>query len=863
MNDGPFGLLAEDAAPDELLELAMAAPRTALDMASELLARATTASARSMLWRVMGNAERELINTSRSVECLAAARREAALSGDERLITLAELSWAATGSYAGTFEESVGLCRRAIEVLRGTPDEAIAWHQLAGVLGRQGQFTEALACGEQGLSLVDDSRPLLEAELHQNAGLALGYLGRFGEAIERTEFALARYEAARLDKRVADVLHNLGWLAVRYGDIGRANRFLQDAERRYACGVERDVHGGLWADRAAASELAGLWDEAYEMLGRHIAELDLAGNLMDGADTRLQRARVALRLDRSEAAEADAQEAARVFGEAKRWAWWGASTATEVRARWNRQHLRTDDVVVCSRALESMRGALVSDWIDAQLLLAEIALARGRPRYAHRRLGDARQAATTALDEVAVAAIQARADRALRSPTAALSTCRAGLEALARLRSTTGALDLQAHVGVHAARLTDEGVRAALAHGDPAVVLEWVEWRRGVSLAVPPVRVERDAELIRDASRLRDLEALGSAAREDAERLAREIAQRAHRVGGVSWVVDATDVAKVRSQLAGRTLVHLFTSDDRAYGLLTTEHGSELVELGNASALRREATHLSASLRRALHYPVTDGVVQRVRAEAARLDELLGAALPGSHAAVALCAPPELTVIPWGLLPSLAGSSMIVVPTARVLGRPSLPGQGVVLVAGPGLAHGAEELDELQAQYPNARVLAGDDATTQSVLAAIDGAELVHFGCHGSFNAYNPMFSSLTLADGPLYGYELASVTRAPRMVSMVACQSGAAARAGDEDGLGLNTVFLAAGTTAVLAARPAVPDSADTVSVSVGVHRALRDGDSLAGALSKVRRSHPLVGAAFDVVGDDVGLIGSSSLTS
>ena len=59
------------------------------------------------------------------------------------------------------------------------------------------------------------------------------------------------------------------------------------------------------------------------------------------------------------------------------------------------------------------------------------------------------------------------------------------------------------------------------------------------------------------------------------------------------------------------------------------------------------------------------------------------------------------------------------------------------------------------------------------------------------------------------------------------------------------------------------MPDSADTVAVSIGVHRALIERSSLSAALRAVRVEIPLVGAAFDVIGDDVTFSGRASLSS
>lgn len=842
--------------------MAMVAPRTTLALASSRLADTTNPGERSVLLRAIGNAHRELANAADSDLSLSQARIEAVASGDERLIALADLSWAATKSYSGSSADSVILCQHAIDVLAGTPDEAIAWHQLAGVLGRQGKFVEAIEAAQEALARVDADNLALAAEINQNAGLALAFLGRYTEAIQRTESALAEFKTAGWDKRVADVTHNLGWLAVRQGEIGRAHQLLNEAERLYATGVERDIDAALWVDRAEASALAGLWDEAYDMLGRQISELDAAGSVIDAADGRLQRAKVALRIGRFAQAEEDATEAANIFGDPGIGNTSGRAAAliTKVRARRGLGHVTPTDAHELAVTLDRLDGSAPADWRDGHLLLADLAVDQGNIRAARAHLDVLAQPSVNALDTVAVAGVQARLERVAGRHGAALEACRAGIGALAQLRSTTGALDLQAHVGAHAADLTDEGLRVALASGDPRLAFEWVEWRRGVSLAVPPARRERDEALVRDAARLRELDGSNASGSAEATVLARQVSQRARQIGGTSWVVDPPDIGQLGDALGDRTFVHLFTIDGGTWALVTGAAGSELVTLGSDFELRREARFLSAAVRRALQRPVTTDVVDQLRSEAGRLEVHLSPLTGRWGTDVIVCPPPDLASITWGLLPGLANTTLVIAPTARVLGRRAPDRSGVVLVAGPDLRYADAEITELCQLYPDAAVLAGNDANAPAVLEAMDGAELVHFSCHGAFNALNPMFSSLRLVDGPLYGYDLAGVARAPAIVSMASCHAAESRGVGVEDPLGLSTVLLASGTVAVLGARPAVPDSPDTVAVSVAVHEALSNGRSLAEALRSARARMPLVGAAFDVVGDDVTLSAPAS---
>ena len=67
--------------------------------------------------------------------------------------------------------------------------------------------------------------------------------------------------------------------------------------------------------------------------------------------------------------------------------------------------------------------------------------------------------------------------------------------------------------------------------------------------------------------------------------------------------------------------------------------------------------------------------------------------------------------------------------------------------------------------YGDATVLTGTAATAAAVMHALDGATVAHLACHGHFRSDSPLFSSLELADGPLSGYQLQRLRRAPELI--------------------------------------------------------------------------------------------------
>ena len=148
------------------------------------------------------------------------------------------------------------------------------------------------------------------------------------------------------------------------------------------------------------------------------------------------------------------------------------------------------------------------------------------------------------------------------------------------------------------------------------------------------------------------------------------------------------------------------------------------------------------------------------------------------------------------------------------------------MVAGPGLPGARSEAGAVAAVYPGARLLDGPDAAVSRVAEAIDGAALVHLAAHGWLRSDNPMFSSLSLADGPFTVYDLERLGAAPRHVVLAACDTGHSAVVGHGEILGFTAALMEGGTSTLVA--PVVPVAdAETVELMLGYHDGLRRGRS------------------------------------
>ena len=123
-----------------------------------------------------------------------------------------------------------------------------------------------------------------------------------------------------------------------------------------------------------------------------------------------------------------------------------------------------------------------------------------------------------------------------------------------------------------------------------------------------------------------------------------------------------------------------------------------------------------------------------------------------------LVVPPALHAVPWQLLTSLRGRPVVVAPSAMWWAESMQVESG--RADGPALAVAGPRLVEAERRGPRCRCLLpegrgpGRRATRQR-----DGgrrpdatASVAHIASHGQLRRDNPLWSSLELADGPLYG---------------------------------------------------------------------------------------------------------------
>lgn len=663
---------------------------------------------------------------------------------------------------------------------------------------------------------------------------------------------------------------NLGYTFMLGGDIPAALQVLDRAEPGLAR-LSPVLAARCRVTRAETLMAAGLLDDAAEqldtaarVLGRHRATYDQAE-----AETELTRVLIAR--DQPAAARQVAARAARRFSRL-------GATVQALQAR----RLELYAGLLLGRGVAAAAEEAVSQTATftdlglahqarrSRLLAAEAYLRLGRPAQARTALGGAHRLrrGDGVLDRVRTLQVRAALAEAEGRGADAGRDLRRALVDLHRHASGMGSLELRVAVAVHARQIARTGVAQALQAGDPERVLGWAELTRGLSQRLPPVTPPRDPvadgwsqELrlvrarAREAGPGRDADLLQVRAGE-LERLLRAHAWRADGRTADGAEDSPLAVASLKDLLAQEdgVALNLLVVDGDLLGVVVRDRRTRLVPLTGLRGVVDTSRRLRADLDllASARTPVAIRAVARASAQAAlaRLDQDLVRPLlePGRNGVVGqtgpvLVAPPgELSLVPWGSLPSLRGRAVTVSATATAWARGRPRGRlgerpRVGSVSGPGLAHGDREAAEVSRVWPGGRVVAG--ASAGQALQVAGTSDVFHVAAHGVHEPQNPLFSHLVMADGPLFGHELHGLERLPGHVVLSACELGCAeTRPGDER-LGMTAALLAAGVGSVVAGVARVDDQV-SARVAVAHHAGLVDGLGPARALARALAEEP-----------------------
>lgn len=765
---------------------------------------------------------------------------------------------------------------------------AASWSGLApavaglhGLLAlRSGRLTEALPWLDEAVAHLDEAEPLDACRCLLNRGVVHA---------ERRELAAAAADYAECARRARQAgyarlqfkaEHNLGHLAFYAGRLPEALARMEAAAatapaRRPIALLDRGLvllEAGLVAEAdATLAEAADLFTAQHlpHDVGR--CELGRAECALVRADPAAARrhAAAAHRLFQRRGDEAWAVRAAQLMltAEAGELAALPADTSG-LAQRWATLSSRATRLAVVDGGADRPLAVL-----GALTTRIEADLARGAcpdPQACLAAVADVPAEASIAT-RLGVQRVRALLHLAAGRRTAAVREVRSAQRELRLHRARFGSLDMRTAGAVHGTALADLDVELALTTGRASTVFDAAERARAVMAGSPhvmppadPVAAELLAQLRQVVSEHPDV--LGRPVGDpERERVVAEIARLRRDVLARSWhlpgraaddrAARAVDVRRALEGRPGAALLDLVEHRGRLLAVRVEPSATRLADLGDAAPVREDVRRVLADLEM-LANPLVPTALRAVASGSLRtgLGALAAAVAPvlaPDDDEVVVVGGGWLGLLPWGLLPTRTARPTVVAPSVRhwlVHAEEAVPYAGLTAVAGPGLAAAEGEVRQVAALWPEGHALVGAGASVAAVTSLLGSPGMLHLAAHGRHEPDNPLFSSVRLADGPLFAHELDVGGRVPGLVVLSCCEVGrSSVRAGGE-ALGLASVLLRTGVGSVVAATAPLLDSS-APAVMTRLHGLLREGRPLAGALALAAAEH------VDETGDPVPL--------
>ena len=593
------------AAAERAIELAPDSPRRAKVLAEEIVLRAKlkgnvealTVAERALGLAALGmrDGKGAVVHLRRAVSI--AGRAELPVRAAEARMSLGR-ALLYTGDSRGAFRE-IDAAGSALSGVAGARLQL----QRAILLHHHHRLDEALDGYRSALAVFRrHGDRLWEARALNNRGLVYAYRGSLGAAEDDLVAAAQIYSELELDLSLAEVEHNIGWVAARRGDVPTAlDYYDRSQERRRAQGVP--LAYGM-SDRCELLLSVRLVTEARAAAEQAVSELAQGTMALETSEARLMLAETALVGGDFETARTEAEAAATAFARQRRSPWTALARYAALRAAFLEHGPSAERQKAARRAATALDSA---GWtvaaLDAHLLTARIALALGETAAARRALEHVRVGPREPVD-LRVRAKYASALLALadgKRPRA-YATLRAGVRLLDDYRVALGATELRAQVGEQLEELAALGLRLALEDAEPARVLAWLEECRAGSLGLRPVRPPDNEELAAELAELRRIvadvqeEAIAGRDVRDLRRrqaaLEDSVRQRTRRApGGIRAAAEARAPAEMEALLGERALIEYLEVEGRLHAV-TVSHGQTLLHAlggcrGSASGARR------------------------------------------------------------------------------------------------------------------------------------------------------------------------------------------------------------------------------------------------------------------------------------
>lgn len=860
----------------EALRLATVDPQRAQTLCKRLEQQALTAgnwAATSVTRRASGVAAMQLRDLDGAIVALRSALKAAALAGDPQLRGQAHMSLAAALAIRGSPKRAYDEIDAALAQLSGL-DAARARTQRAAILQDLGRSDEALDDLRLALPVLRRSGDA-QWETRALSNRSLIYSARRSFAAAEADLLRAGQlcTAHGLTLALAYVEQNLGCMYTGRGDVPVALEHFDRAATLYR-GLGMDV-GSLLMDRATMLLSVRLIAEARDNAEAAVAVFTRQSRELNVPEAQLLLSTTSLLQDDVATATAAAEAAARDFGRTGRAEWLALARYALLQAELATARLADRDqapgpgtvravpykrAVACAAELERTGWDVPA--LEARVLAGRLALAQGRLDVARQELGSAARARRSGPADARARAWLAEAllREAEGHRRGALVALRTGLRVVEDYRATMGAADLRAYVSGHRGELARAGLRMALHAHDARATHDWAERGRASATLLQPVRPPDDPGLAHDLQDFRattmEIDVARQTGLATVEMVARQVAlenrirDHCRRSPGCvgPTTAKAPSVAELAEALGETALVEYVEHDGALHAVTIIDGRVRLHALGNAGPLRHSLVHLPFALHRLAQRRTP--AAQRLAATqvldhvTATLDCALLTPLARHVGDRPLLLVPAgwLQSLPWSALPSCAGRSLSVTPSAalwyRAQGRVPQPSGAVSVVAGPGLPGALQEATTVAALHPNAQILHGPAATAQAVAAAMDGAHLVHIAAHGVVRADNPLFSSLLLADGPFTVHDFERLEHTPHHVVLAACDTARAHVVSGGEILGLAATLLSQHTATLIAPVVTIPD-AETAELMASYHRNMLSGSPPAAALAQAQQQH------------------------
>jgi tetratricopeptide (TPR) repeat protein len=856
---------------DELVTLVDTDPQQALATATERLgaSEGDVAAVAELLW-ISGLARRVLGELGAARQDLERARRTLVEhDGNPALTARVSISLAFEIAHGGDIDAALALLD-SVEPNAVGPDLARLANQRGVLRYRLGLLDAAVEDLDQARHVAaEHGEHGTQLRALINLGMTQALRGRLAEA---RQSCLEGITLALDLERWGDAAHalaNLAFVATLEGNLPDALDCFASAEDGYRRAGNRADLPQLFADHAIALTDANLVGDAEVLIDQALELSTPTGNDLERAQLLLTSAEIDLALGKPGEAHAAAVDASALFAEQGRQQWRNVAERLRLRAA---AALAPEDADVADELAENGSALAAGGWRSEALTAVLMAA------LMHARAGRVERAAAL-VDQVAATTEQGRAaDRILLGHVSALlaehrgdraAARRAvtnGLRLAAETQAALGSLETRSHAAQHGAELIELGARLAVADGRARELLHRIEAMRTMVSHAPLVRPPDDETM---AARLADLRRLSAVvddpdtaveerSQAERERLAVERSIRGldRRTRGAELderrtteQVVAEAVADLRRDGDRQALAYA-NLDGRLLAVAVDRGRCRLHDLGAVAAVaaavdacgfvlnRLNRAQGSEASRLAAH-----SSLQRTAAELGQ--RLIPRSVARSDRPLVVVPTGVLHGVPWTALQVLRGRPVSVSPSlsgwsAGIRGsaerarrhRSRRPGEPAGFLAGPGLQFADAEVRSFARTYQRATVLTGRRATVERCLRLLERCSLVHLACHGSFRRDNPLFSTLTLADGPLTVYDLERVEELPEIVVLSACSVAASASINGGTLLGLSSALGAFGASDVVA--PLTPVSDEwVVPVMHRLHEGLAAGRSPAAALA------------------------------